>query len=304
MDKRQIEDCYALWEKAFGDTTEYMDYYFTEKIKDNQILSLYEGSQLTSMVHLNPYTIRFRGEDIRANYIVGVATYEEYRKQGRMRKLLEESFQRMREEGQIFTYLMPANEKIYKPFGFEYIYSQNRLHLGEIKREDGQIRTGWNIKDVEEITPMEMGELVNYTNQKLQSDFTVFSIRDKFYYKRLSKEMQAAGGNVKIFLKDGIIAGVLSYMLEDNICQVSESILEKDYTREILEGLFSLMPKGKKIQITFLESNFLSLTDVREMFPQFREETKPIIMAKLLGDTGMSPVKFFEKERIYLNEIV
>ncbi|MEG7530565.1 MAG: GNAT family N-acetyltransferase, partial [Hungatella sp.] len=48
----------ALWREAFPEDSEsFDDYYYTEKIRDNQILVMEEDGKIISMLHLNPYQI-------------------------------------------------------------------------------------------------------------------------------------------------------------------------------------------------------------------------------------------------------
>ena len=48
----------ALYEEAFSeDSQEFVDYYYTEKTADNQIYVLEEDEVISSMAHLNPYTL-------------------------------------------------------------------------------------------------------------------------------------------------------------------------------------------------------------------------------------------------------
>ena len=61
--------------------------------------------------------------------IVGVATDEEYRRQGVMRELLVKTFQELRSRGELFTYLMPADENYYLPFDFRFGMAQVEQEL-------------------------------------------------------------------------------------------------------------------------------------------------------------------------------
>ena len=50
-----------LWREAFPeDSTEFCDYYFKEKMKDNRVLVREENGEIVSMVHRNPYRIYMR----------------------------------------------------------------------------------------------------------------------------------------------------------------------------------------------------------------------------------------------------
>ena len=48
--------CLDLWREAFPeDSTEFCDYYFKEKMKDNRVLVREENVEIVSMIHRNPY---------------------------------------------------------------------------------------------------------------------------------------------------------------------------------------------------------------------------------------------------------
>ena len=109
-----------LWEEIFTeDTTEFLDYYYSVKIKNNEIYVVEDNGEIVSMLHLNPYEMRVGDKLFQTHYIVAVATKGNYRKQGLMRLLLNHVMQVMADRGEPFTFLMPASEAIYKPFGFD-----------------------------------------------------------------------------------------------------------------------------------------------------------------------------------------
>lgn len=118
----------GLYEKVFsGDTKRFVDYYYTCKIKDNQILALEEDGQIVSMLHLNPYCMIVNGYEVKSNYMVAVATHEKYRHRGYMRILMERALKDMSCQGMPFTFLMPVSESIYAPFDFVWICPYTEL---------------------------------------------------------------------------------------------------------------------------------------------------------------------------------
>ena len=108
-----------LYERVFSeDTKKFVDYYYSCRIRDNEILALEENGQIVSMLHRNPYQMIVNGYEVRSDYIVAVATHEDYRHRGCMRILLEKALRDMASQGMPFTFLMPASESIYAPFDF------------------------------------------------------------------------------------------------------------------------------------------------------------------------------------------
>lgn len=234
MNDKIKKECRTLWKNCFHDSEAYMDYYFDEKCKDNHILMDEEDGHVVSMVHLNPYQLMYQGRKIKSYYIVGVSTEEKFRKQGRMRKLLEQAFLQMKEEQIPFTYLMPVNKKIYEPFDFRTIYVQERILVKGIElkgakeelereeeairiaKEEAELKAAWisrphkerkaaadriSMKYFPELTELEQEKVISYCNKKLSKEFDIYTVRDKEYYGDLQKEMKAMKGNVAVFWK-------------------------------------------------------------------------------------------------------
>ena len=119
----------SLYEEVFSeDSARFVEYYYTEKTKDNQIYVIEEDGRIRSMLHLNPYSLWVNGSRKDANYIVAVATQKEYRKRGYMASLLKKSLEDMYQAGEAFTFLMPASESIYLPFDFRTVYEQKKRY--------------------------------------------------------------------------------------------------------------------------------------------------------------------------------
>lgn len=320
--KKQQADSYDLWKICFGDTKEYMDNYFSWRLKENQIFALYDNEIMSSMIHLNPYPLLFSGKEIDANYIVGVATKPEYRKQGLMRKLLTKALEDMYHNEHEFTYLMPASDKIYLPFDFRYVYEQRRV-MKTINLEDSLIwvkeqpedevqaasiigshkelyKSNMQIKVLDCNNQKELSELISFVNIKLNESQEIYAKRDEHYYKRLQADMRSAGGEVMLLYNKDQFIGSVSYMLEANYAEVTESIVEREYTTVFLRLIMKTIvnqwldkekltakvnEKNKKNQfkliITFLESNYLD--NIFFTKNGFQEERKPIIMARIVN---------------------
>ena len=74
-----------LYEEVFSeDSKDFVDYYYEEKVKDNQIYVVEEDGEIQAMLHLNPYELAVNGSRKDVNYIVAVATRKSYRKRGFM----------------------------------------------------------------------------------------------------------------------------------------------------------------------------------------------------------------------------
>ena len=108
-----------LYETCFPeDTAKFVDYYYEEKCRDNEIIVLEEQEHICSMIHANPFSVSYCGQRADVHYLVAVATDPMYRRQGCMRRLLQELLHQERKNGEPFSFLMPADPAYYEPFGY------------------------------------------------------------------------------------------------------------------------------------------------------------------------------------------
>ena len=110
-----------LYEEAFEDPTEFVDYYYREKCSDNRIIASVEDDKVISMLHLNPYYVNLCGKVVKSYYVVAVATTESRRHEGQMARVFEKTFELLKAEHIPFVFLMPVDEAIYSWMGFKKI---------------------------------------------------------------------------------------------------------------------------------------------------------------------------------------
>lgn len=128
-----------LYEEVFPeDKGEFLDYYYEDRCRDNVIIDIKRENAVIAMAHFNPFTMETRdGRTFPVMYIYAVSTKKAERHKGYMRRILIEGFRIMTEKGISFCYLIPVDEAIYKPFGFETIgaFTKERIrHPEEIRR--------------------------------------------------------------------------------------------------------------------------------------------------------------------------
>lgn len=186
-----------LYETVFDEDSEgFVDYYYTEKTRDNQIYVVEEDGEIRAMLHLNPYRVAVN-ESVRAvNYIVAVATQEEYRSRGYMAALLRRALTDMKKAGQSFTFLMPAAEAIYTPHDFRTVYEYEK----EFYKEQDLIHA-----EILPVTDEMCGELADAANRFLSSKYQIYAVRDAAYYERLKKELESDGAKLMAYRRDGEI---------------------------------------------------------------------------------------------------
>lgn len=191
LDKTEYKCTIPLWNEAFPkDSPSFVEYYYNTKIENSRILVKEdENGRILTMLHRNPYRVKVRGAVWNLDYIVGVATAEDARHQGNMRKVLNRTLRDMYDEGVPFTYLMPADEAIYTPFGFTFIFTQPvwepvEESLLSLKKEPVQEKI--------------YEETAQWINDWLSERYEVFALRDKAYMDVLLKELSSEKGSMAV----------------------------------------------------------------------------------------------------------
>ena len=205
-----------LWQECFCDPQSYADFYFRTMPGQNRILGLKEKERLISMIHLNPYVLSADGRRFDSTYIVGVATDAAYRHQGHMRRLLDRTFECLYGERQPMAYLMPADPKIYEPFGFRYIYQQFYIKMPAANTLGEYLRTAGDVGlRAYSASPADARQLAEWANDCLGSRMDVFTWRDERYYDNLLRETASDGGEVLMFYEGERLVGTAAYIAEE-----------------------------------------------------------------------------------------
>ena len=249
---------YDMWQDNFHDPVSYADFYFEEVYGKNEILlNQTEEETVKGMLHLNPYTLRVKGQPVEAKYIVGVATDEEYRRQGVMRELLVKTFQTLRDRGELFTYLMPADENYYLPFDFRFGMAQIEQELEYLPEEYDLERksekaeecmTGPKSRDticqeisqeneIEYIFKTEISDeqLERIVSQENEIKDTVFDIHTEItvpYIRRMEKEVESDYGQVLYVFDGESYVGRAAVGAEDSYFVLSQVFCADVFKRE------------------------------------------------------------------------
>ncbi len=274
-----------LWEKVFTeDTPKFLDYYYSVKTAENEIYVIEEENKIVSMLHLNPYQMRICKEIYQTHYIVAVATDENYRKRGYMARLLNHAMQVMQDRGEPFTFLMPAAEAIYKPFGFEFIYEQKRGCV------TGKAYKGDEIEFVMAGQEDCQG-IADFANELLK-EYDVVTWRKASYYETLLQEQESEQGGILLVKRQGRLEGVFAFANVENAKEENA----KSHQVEIREPLF------KEKEILQYAAYYLTGSETESVFCiGYGGESKSMIMAKVLGSDFKEDLK---KLKVFLNEVV
>ena len=223
----------SLYEAVFPeDGPQFTDYYYETRGAVNRIYVIEEEAAIVSMLHLNPVMTSCYGTLRTIPYIVAVATDPAYRHQGMMRTLLKHALNDCAENRVPFTFLMPASEAIYRPFGFRNAWpwrweedcaggasgSADTIGSGAGGVSGDTDAAGFGAvyeKRAGECTDEELSLLSGHVNRKLAEQFNIFVFRTPEYYKDLTREHEASGDRLTVRFEGGRPVCAVSSVTEE-----------------------------------------------------------------------------------------
>lgn len=205
LDAEDKDETKHLWHMCFPEDSEsFIEYYYKEKTKDNEILVKKDNGLLISMVQYNPYAVKLRGRLWKLDYLVGVATEESRRREGHFRDVFVKMLHDEEAAGKPITYLVPVNPAVYAPMGFTFIGNVASCELTE-KAKQTLTRT------VCQDTPEDCGRAAVYMEQWLGARYEMYTRRDAAYVSRLIKELASENGTLEFLEQDGRLVGLDAY---------------------------------------------------------------------------------------------
>ena len=205
LDAEDKDETKHLWHMCFPEDSEsFIEYYYKEKTKDNEILVKKDNGLLISMVQYNPYAVKLRGRLWKLDYLVGVATEESRRSEGHFRDVFVKMLHDEEAAGKPITYLVPVNPAVYAPMGFTFIGNVASYELTEDAKKT-------LTRTVCQDTPEDCGRAAVYMEQWLGARYEMYTRRDAAYVSRLIKELASENGTLEFLEQDGRLVGLDAY---------------------------------------------------------------------------------------------
>lgn len=303
----------TLWETVFSeDSKSFLDYYYFIKTQDNRIYVLEENQEIRSMIQLNPYMLLIEDTTHLCHYVIGVATQKEYRSRGYMRRLLLKSMHDMYGQKEPFTFLMPAAEAIYTPYGFRFIYRQRQAELyGNSGMEEQIACRDARLSDAEALSDFfeqyarvtnesfegtqDIPELMPSTRRRTfveKRRYQVYAVRAPKYYQTLILEQQSENGGIRLVYCQQELVGMFAYAKEEG-WEIREPVFRPEYEHTFFPAVLELTG-SREVSVNCLA---YSLGDLEKSVKKMIE--KPVIMARILHlETLLKCIKVKAGERI------
>ena len=272
-----------LYEEIFDeDSPAFVDYYFRVKAAENEIFVVEnEKQEILATLHLNPYEMMFCGEKAKTNYIVAVATRADCRHQGMMRSLLQASLQEMYRREETFTWLMPAAEAIYRPFGFRFIYEKNKMTVTADVLQRAETDENWQIHSDQEVSgdifceeakKEDLAELACFAEKQLSKLAEVYTVHDIAYFEQRMQEVGCEGGSLILIRKEKEICGYFLALKKDR--EAWEIVVEDAVQKKAFPAVLHWFGASEE------KCTFTAFPQIWEQYAQ--SENVPAIMGRLV----------------------
>ena len=272
-----------LYEEIFDeDSPAFVDYYFRVKAAENEIFVVEnEKQEILATLHLNPYEMMFCGEKVKTNYIVAVATRADCRHQGMMRSLLQASLQEMYRRKETFTWLMPAAEAIYRPFGFRFIYEKNKMTVTADVLRRAETDEKWQIHSDQEVSgdifceeakKEDLAELACFAEKQLSKLAEVYTVHDIAYFEQRMLEVGCEGGSLILIRKEKEICGYFLALKKDR--EAWEIVVEDAVQKKAFPAVLHWFGASEE------KCTFTAFPQIWEQYAQ--SENVPAIMGRIV----------------------
>lgn len=194
-----------LYEQAFSDSREFVDYYYSSRIKDNKVLVLEIDKKIVSMAHGSIRRVLYDGEEKKILYLYAVATDIKYRKHGYMKKVVMKMLEDAKNEGFAFATLITENEVYYNGFGFQSCGPILEAVV-DTRKKDSLIRRKAFRKDFLSMTEKAALWL---------KDKSLYQIRTISYYETYQDQLESENGYLELVFSENECVAIEAFCINE-----------------------------------------------------------------------------------------
>lgn len=240
------EEVRKLWKLCFNDSKEFVDLYFDKRYKDDINLTVVEDGQVVSALQMVPYTLTYYGRLLPVSYISGASTHPDFRSQGIMRTLLDQSHRSMYQNGVLISTLIPAEEWLfgyYERGGYvpAFYYSSRFVDAADLHCSSSlQIDEVFSVqKDTYSYFSRKMSER-NCCIQHTEEDLSV-----------VMADLHLSRGKVFLARQKQQTVGLLFCIPSDGALRVTESLADSETILESLLRTASVQMNCDRLNLSY-----------------------------------------------------
>lgn len=280
---KEIQKTRALYEEVFQDSKAYTDYFYEKVQKDGICFVAEQNDEIISELFLLPKRLICENKIIKALYVYGVATKEQYRGQGCMDKLMKEAFYYAKGSSIGLLYLIPVHPALYERYGFRTV-KQGEIRIWELSEKESAEMTEYKFEPVFEFYD-ELYQEINSLEKRIEKSYglyvdscskngfsyNIYPLRDKEYLAdRIYLAKTEGGGMYLIRKENGELTGFIITGEEEGEIVIMDVSGEYGKKEKIVKG-FMKWKNEKKIK------EYIFTIMIKEL----KESTKNIICVSL-----------------------
>jgi GNAT superfamily N-acetyltransferase len=107
-----------IWKACFGDSNEYIDFYFANRYRENETLLLLWNGNITSMLTMIPVrVITSDGRSLPSAMLYAIATHPKYQGRGLATRIMDFSDRYLMDNNNRLSLLVPASDRLFDFYG-------------------------------------------------------------------------------------------------------------------------------------------------------------------------------------------
>jgi len=259
---QDLEAVKRLWSSCFEKEEEpFFQWFFSNRYRAENALGAFDDGRLLAALHIAPYTVRLRGSDMSAGYLMGVGTFARYRQRGCMTALLTAVLAEMRRRGEWISILLPRLPSIYTRHGWEICYHTFKYSLQTKDLKTAEKVNGWRQAQF----PGDMLLLDSIYRQYMQP-YHAYVLRDIENWQGLLTENHGEGGQVYLLEICGVAYGYVICIFSGDILLIKEMAYISGEAREQVLSFIGLQAhSASKVEwnLPMGDPAYLHFTDER-----------------------------------------
>lgn len=257
---KDIDQLKDLWKRCFGDVDAFIDLYFDRRYTPDNTDLVREDGRIVAQLQRIAYPLYYKGMTIGGDYISGVCTDEAVRNRGIMSRLLATTHRRSFECGQLFTFLIPAEEWLksyYARFGYAVCFYS---HIRTLSTEGFEMRKELPRLQMDSLslTDIPSDEVFDFFHAQLKKrEVAVLHPLDDLMV--IMADLALAGGSVWVGRRDGAIVCLAFAVMHEGKLMLKELLSVDARMEESMVGELIALTACRSVEYPSAEGTPLEL---------------------------------------------
>lgn len=232
-----------IWKLCFGDSDEYIDFYFANRYKEDETLLLQDGEIAAMLTMLPIRVVTSTGRSLKSAMLYAIATHPQYQHRGYATRMIEFVRRYLKKRGDYFSVLVPSGRQLFEFYRHQGY--QDGFYIREVSFDRQKLKsllTGSFHCTIMSVSPQEY----NRKREKQLSGkrYVAYSIEDISYQKKLS---QQSGADIYGLDIDGVQGCAVIEKLNVDKVMIKELLIADELLPTAVQHIAQLLPAKEYI---------------------------------------------------------